>query len=139
MSPTNLAQQGKDLWVQGFSSAPSGAVPCTPTRVIDGDTIDALISLHPVVFGVQCTARCRLVGIDTPETRTRDLEEKRRGLAAKSRLKDLIASADECRALFKKKGKYGRYLVTLFVSGPEGWVNVNRTLVKEGHAVQRSY
>jgi len=139
MSQTHLAQQGKDLWVKGFSSAPSGAVPCTMTRVIDGDTIDALVRLHPVVFGMQCACRLRLLGIDTPETRTRDLEEKKRGLAAKLRLMNILASADECRALFAKKGKYGRYLVTLFVAGTEGWVNVNHTLVKEGHAVQRSY
>ena len=55
-------------------------------RVIDGDTIDAYIDLG---FSVKVKKRIRLAGINTPESRTRDLEEKKRGLAAKDRLKCL--------------------------------------------------
>jgi micrococcal nuclease len=53
-------------------------------RVVDGDTIDALIDLG---FDIHKKIRIRMVGINTPESRTRDLEEKKLGLAAKARLK----------------------------------------------------
>ena len=56
-------------------------------RVVDGDTIDALIDLG---FNVHKKIRIRMVGINTPESRTRDLEEKKRGLAAKARLKEIL-------------------------------------------------
>ena len=55
-------------------------------RVVDGDTIDANINLG---FDITIHKRIRLTGIDTPESRTRDLEEKKRGLAAKNRLIEL--------------------------------------------------
>ena len=56
-------------------------------RVVDGDTIDAIIDLG---FDVSVKKRIRFMGINTPESRTRDLEEKARGLAAKDRLKNLL-------------------------------------------------
>ena len=56
-------------------------------RVIDGDTVDALVDLG---FDVWVKKRIRLYGINTPETRTRDLEEKKAGIAAKERLETLI-------------------------------------------------
>ena len=52
-------------------------------RIIDGDTIDCYIDLG---FNIQTKKRIRFAGINTPESRTRDLEEKKRGLAAKARL-----------------------------------------------------
>ena len=60
-------------------------------RVIDGDTIDATIDLG---FDISTKKRIRFIGIDTPESRTRDLEEKARGLAAKERVKELLEGAD---------------------------------------------
>ena len=60
-------------------------------RVIDGDTIDANIDLG---FDITVHKRIRLAGIDTPESRTRDLEEKKRGLASKARLIELIDKGD---------------------------------------------
>ena len=60
-------------------------------RVIDGDTIDALIDLG---FDVWVKKRIRLYGINTPETRTRDLEEKKAGIAAKDRLSEIMKDCD---------------------------------------------
>ena len=56
-------------------------------RVVDGDTIDVTIDLG---FKVWKKMRVRMEGINTPESRTRDLEEKKRGLAAKDRLKEIL-------------------------------------------------
>ena len=74
-------------------------------RVIDGDTVDALVDLG---FDVWVKKRIRLYGINTPETRTRDLEEKKAGIAAKERLETLIS---ECDGIFILEshgvGKYG--------------------------------
>ena len=61
-------------------------------RVIDGDTIDASIDLG---FDVKIKKRIRFMGINTPESRTRDLEEKKRGLAAKQRVAELLDTATE--------------------------------------------
>ena len=79
-------------------------------RVVDGDTIDVLID---VGFSTFKKERVRLYGINTPETRTRDLEEKQKGLAAKDRLEELIkACENKCviKTQLDKKGKYGRIL-----------------------------
>ena len=97
-------------------------------RVIDGDTIDANIDLG---FDITIHKRIRLTGIDTPESRTRDLEEKARGLASKARLIELLGDGDfilESREV----GKFGRVLGTLHV----GQMNINDQLVEEGHAVE---
>jgi len=97
-------------------------------RVIDGDTIDALIDLG---FNVWVKKRIRLYGIDTPETRTKDLEEKKAGKAAEERLIELMW---ECGNEFLLKshgvGKYGRCLGELFIED----INVNQLLINEGHA-----
>jgi len=97
-------------------------------RIIDGDTVDAHIDLG---FDVTISKRIRLAGIDTPESRTRDLEEKARGIASKERLEELLEGG-EFILESKEVGKYGRVLGTLFVEE----LNVNETLVKEGFAVE---
>ena len=97
-------------------------------RVVDGDTIDAHINLG---FDITIHKRIRLAGIDTPESRTRDLEEKARGLASKDRLKELLEGGDFILES-KEVGKYGRVLGTLHVED----INVNDTLVEEGFAVE---
>ena len=97
-------------------------------RVIDGDTIDALIDLG---FDVWIKKRIRLYGINTPETRTRDLEEKKAGLAAEERLIALLWESDNEFVLESHGvGKYGRCLGTLFTDG----VNINALLLSEGLA-----
>ena len=97
-------------------------------RVVDGDTIDANIDLG---FDITIHKRIRLAGIDTPESRTRDLEEKARGLASKDKLIELLGDGDFVLES-KEVGKYGRVLGTLLVED----VNINDTLVKEGYAVE---
>ena len=102
-------------------------------RVVDGDTIDVDIALgFDVMLKKQ---RIRLYGINTPESRTRDLEEKKYGLAAKARLKELLENGEtlSLRTGIDKKarGKYGRILGTLFADG----VNLNQQLLDEGHAI----
>ena len=103
-------------------------------KVVDGDTIDVDLDLG---FGVWLKKqRVRLYGINTPESRTRDLEEKKRGLAAKDRVIELIENCEELsiRTIINKKarGKYGRILAEILADG----INVNETLVSEGHAVE---
>lgn len=110
-------------------------------RIIDGDTIDVTIDLG---FDILFKTRVRLYGINTPESRTRDLEEKERGLAAKERLSEVLNHATHMRHHLilqtKEKGKFGRYLGIIIIqdSRPdhtEDRTNVNQLLVEEGHAV----
>jgi micrococcal nuclease len=98
-------------------------------RVVDGDTVDVEIDLG---FEIHYKARVRLEGIDTPETRTKDKEEKVAGLAAKRRLTSLVLDAKDVtiQTQYDKRGKFGRVLGTLFL----GDVNINQKLLDEGHA-----
>jgi|TARA_R100000152_G_C6727941_1_gene152985 micrococcal nuclease len=120
-------------------------------KVLDGDTIDAYIDLG---FDLKVKKRIRYMGIDTWESRTRDKDEKVKGLAAKARNKELLE-----QGVFKIKsfgtGKFGRVLGEIFVSpdfvgesitesinnpdsnidlSSDGWVSVNDILIEEGHA-----
>ena len=105
-------------------------------RVVDGDTVDALID---VGFDIWFKKRIRFKGVDTWESRTRNLEEKALGLKAKARTKELLESVSSKSGYFRLKsygtGKYGRVLGELFVMDKEGkqW-NINETLISEGHA-----
>jgi micrococcal nuclease len=97
-------------------------------RVIDGDTLDCRIDLG---FSVFVKKRVRLMGIDTWESRTRDLEEKKKGLAAKSRLIGLLQADDgEFTLISYGVGKFGRVLGEIEVTAG----NVCDILVEEGHA-----
>jgi micrococcal nuclease len=110
-------------------------------RVVDGDTVDAMIDCGFSVFRKE---RIRLKGINAPESRTRDKEEKKRGLAAKARLKELIREGKNefmVKTSIDKKGKYGRLLGELFLilksNNTIKKANIksyNQTLVDEGHA-----
>ena len=107
-------------------------------RVVDGDTIDAKIDLG---FDVSIKKRVRFLGVDTPESRTRDLEEKARGLAAKERVKELLEGANTIQLNSHGVGKYGRCLGELSVDKIDGkecltLVSINELLIKEGHAVE---
>tara|TARA_B100000963_G_scaffold357541_1_gene380021 strand:- start:607 stop:978 length:372 start_codon:yes stop_codon:yes gene_type:complete len=106
-------------------------------RCVDGDTVDAYIDLG---FSVKVKKRIRLHGINTPESRTRDLEEKARGLAAKDRLKAILEGAKSIQLNSFGVGKYGRCLGELHVDVLDGkdcltLKNVNQLLITEGHAV----
>ena len=98
------------------------------TRVVDGDTVDALVDLG---FDTWKKVRIRMMGLNAPESRTKDLEEKKKGLAAKDRLKELLSSNTFILQSYGV-GKYGRCLGELFVDE----VNINKKLIEEGHAVE---
>ena len=105
-------------------------------RVVDGDTIDALID---VGFDIWIKKRIRYSGIDTWESRTRNLEEKAKGLEAKARNKELLMEVSSKSGYFRLKshgvGKYGRVLGEIFIEDSEGkQYNINKTLISEGHA-----
>ena len=97
-------------------------------RVIDGDTIDASIDLG---FDVWVQKRIRLYGIDAPESRTRDLEEKKKGIETKEKLQQLLdANGGVFVVRSEGVGKYGRCLGVIIIDGN----NINESLVKEGYA-----
>jgi len=105
-------------------------------RVVDGDTVDALID---VGFDIWFKKRIRFMGLDAWESRTRDLEEKKKGLAAKARVIELLTEVSSKSGYFRLKshgtGKYGRVLGELFVQDDEGkQFSINETLIAEGHA-----
>ena len=107
-------------------------------RVIDGDTIDAFIDLG---FDIHVKKRIRFAGINTPESRTRDLEEKARGLAAKDRVKQLLDGCDNITLQSHGVGKFGRCLGELMLDRVDGkekltLVSLNKLLISEGHAVE---
>jgi len=107
---------------------------CQLLRVVDGDTIDVLID---VGFSTFRKERVRLYGINAPESRTRNLEEKKRGLASKARLKDILKSFGKdflIKTEIDKKGKYGRILGVIY--DLDKLKNANAMLVSEGHAVE---
>lgn len=109
------------------------------TRVVDGDTIDAMIDLG---FGVHIKKRIRLAGINAPESRTRDKQEKILGLAAKDRLIVMMEGADNKFELESQElGKYGRVLGKLHIDKLDGKDLITKTcvndcLVKEGYATE---
>ena len=102
------------------------------TKVIDGDTIDVIIDLG---FDIMYKSRVRLFGIDTPESRTRDLVEKKFGLMSKEFLKEHLKEAEKIVIKTHKgeeTGKFGRILGDVFVDGK----SVNLMMCNEGYAVK---
>ena len=98
-------------------------------RVVDGDTVDVILDLG---FDVKLhKQRVRLHGIDTPESRTRNLAEKKLGLAAKERLKELCVGRFKVKSL--GKGKYGRILGIPYT---EDGQDICQLLIDEGHAFE---
>ncbi len=105
-------------------------------RVVDGDTIDVTIDLG---FDLYKKERVRVAGVDTPEKRTRDLEEKALGIDAtnwlKSKLEEAIKGDDELTIRTELKGgvgKYGRLLGWLYIG--DATVSLNEQMIGEGYA-----
>ncbi len=105
-------------------------------RVVDGDTIDVTIDLG---FDLYKTERVRVAGVDTPEKRTRDLEEKALGLDAtywmKENLEGAVAGDDDLiirTELVGGMGKYGRLLGWLYIGDAE--VSLNEKMIEQGYA-----
>jgi len=104
------------------------------SRVVDGDTVDVDIDLG---FGVWMKKeRIRLLGIDTPESRTRDKEEKKYGLAAKEFLKKALGTSPILKTTKDGKGKFGRILGEFIVEVEGNRININQLLVDNHHAVE---
>ena len=102
------------------------------TKIVDGDTIDVLLDMG---FDIKYQSRVRLFGIDTPESRTRNKEEKVRGLISKEYLKQALKKAKKLTIKTHKgseTGKFGRILGEIFADG----VNLNLKMCTEGYAVQ---
>jgi micrococcal nuclease len=102
------------------------------TKIVDGDTVDVIIDLG---FDVMFKSRVRLAGIDTPESRTRDLDEKKLGLEAKEYLKHAIESATDIVIKTEKMNsseKYGRILGWIFLDGASN--SINNEMVQKGYA-----
>ena len=100
------------------------------TRVVDGDTCD--VTLH-LGFDILYKGRVRLTGIDTPESRTRDLEEKKFGLASKQYFKDWAAKYDSVLVESTEKGKFGRILGRIY--NPDMSECYNDKSIEDHHAV----
>ena len=117
-------------------------------KVVDGDTVDAVIDLG---FDVRFCGRIRLLGIDTPESRTRDLEEKFYGKLSTAALKSwlhwaIVSDRDDIEIKLRcpeadSRGKFGRILGELWINctadGQEfsGWTNLNKWMCESGYAV----
>lgn len=97
----------------------------TITRVVDGDTFTATVDLG---FHVSVSYTFRLFGIDTPETRTRDLEEKTAGNKAKERVIELMPVGKEVRVKVSAFGKFGRPLADVTLADGR---NLTELLISE--------
>ena len=118
------------------------------TKIVDGDTLDCVFDLG---FDVMFKSRVRLLGIDTPESRTRDLNEKVYGLISKKHLKSwvhwaVMSDRDDIEIQVRcpekdSRGKFGRILGEIWVNCTEdghdfnGWSNVNQWMCEHGYAV----
>ena len=118
------------------------------TKIVDGDTLDCVFDLG---FDVMFKSRVRLLGIDTPESRTRDLNEKVYGLISKKHLKSwvhwaVVSDRDDIEIQVRcpekdSRGKFGRILGEIWVNCTEdghefnGWSNVNQWMCEHGYAV----
>ncbi len=101
----------------------------TIRKIVDGDTADVDIDL-----GFDCwmhNQRIRLYGVDTPECRTRNKQEKAHGLLAKKYVQETLIVGEVYALRTKEKGKFGRYLGEIKV----GRTTINKLLIKEGLAV----
>jgi micrococcal nuclease len=105
---------------------------CQVSRVVDGDTIDVDLDLG---FDIIYKCRVRLYGIDTPESRTRNKDEKVRGKLASKFLQDAINNGDHVilqTQLKDSKGKFGRVLASVIVDG----IDINQSMVTNHMAVR---
>ena len=107
-------------------------------KVVDGDTVDVDIDLG---FGVTLTdERVRIMGIDTPESRTRDKVEKVFGIAAKNALKSMLGETSILKTQINRdgedmKGKFGRILGDFIIDRNGDSISVVQALIEDGHAV----
>ena len=106
-------------------------------KVVDGDTIDVIIDLG---FDISTKKRVRFSGINAPESRTRDLKEKAKGLAAKARVKQILKENESFELHSEELGKYGRVLGKIYIKKLDGMDCftqrcLNDVLIEEKHAI----
>ena len=109
---------------------------CKVKRVVDGDTMDVILDLG---FDVHHAVRVRMAGIDTPESRTRDKDEKARGKLSKAFLKESIKGKKIVLKTKIKdaKGKFGRVIAEVWAEFEKGSLrNINELMIKECYAVK---
>ena len=122
------------------------------TRVYDGDTVNGVVDLG---FGIKMAIKIRLADINTPELRTKDLDEKARGYAARDFLREFLDKYGAgLQVRTNKKGKYGRWIGELLLSvddfghdedlqkyspNLDNYYRINDILVLEGHAEYKEY
>ena len=109
---------------------------CQVKRVVDGDTMDVILDLG---FDIHHVVRVRLAGIDTPESRTRDLDEKARGKLSTAFLKESIKGKKIIlkTKLDNSKGKFGRVIAEVWGEFEKGSLrNINELMIKECYAVK---
>ena len=106
------------------------------THFVDGDTFDCMIDLG---FDILHKIRVRMYGMNTPESRTRDLDEKKRGLESKDKLVEMLTEDHLDFKLIlktKEKGKFGRWLgIVLKRYKDDTEIDVNQLMIEEGYAV----
>lgn len=104
--------------------------PAELVKVVDGDTIDAIIDIG---FDIFLKKRIRLWGINAPETRSKDKDEVKAGKRTKRRLKEILDLSDgKFMIVIHGRGKFGRYLGEIYVEQYKE--SVNKTLIIEGLA-----
>ena len=109
---------------------------CKVKRVVDGDTMDVILDLG---FDIHHAVRVRMAGIDTPESRTRDKDEKARGKLSKAFLKESIKGKKIVLKTKIKdaKGKFGRVIAEVWAEFEKGSLrNINELMIKECYAVK---
>ena len=109
---------------------------CVIKRVVDGDTVDVDIDLG---FGVWLhNERIRLSGIDAPEVRTRDLDEKARGIMSMAFVESKLPQGSTVKIITKEfhRGKYGRIIgdFEIYDSATDSWIMLTQKMLTEGYA-----
>ena len=109
---------------------------CTVTKIIDGDTID--VDIHLGFDVVLTKQRIRLMGIDTPESRTRNLEEKARGLLSKQYMIDKCPVGSKITLKSLDRGKFGRILGEIWEADVDSTTvkPLNKRMITDGFAVE---
>ena len=103
-------------------------------RVINGDTLDIEIDLG---FDLSIKQRLKLYGVDTPDSRSTDLEIRQKGLDVKQRVIEVLTKEFTVTTILNKRGKYGRILGKVYiVDDNDNKVCINELLVDEGHAIR---
>lgn len=97
-------------------------------KVIDGDTLSVMFDIG---FNIQTFERCRLKGVDAPESRTTDLKEKKYGLESKEFVENWLKSNTDLWGRTTKDDKYGRMLVEIFNNSSEC---LNQSMIDRGYA-----